>query len=79
MKIMSFRPISKKRAVLIAIEPVDDGRIDTTRFQMGTAFRFVKQPQQAHAGLVVDAGDHIGGLDVVDPGHVLVADTFDAV
>ena len=39
----------------------------------------VEEPQEAHAVLVVDGGHGVGVADVVDPGHVLVADALDAV
>ena len=43
------------------------------------ARRLVEEPQDAHAVLVVDGGHGVGVADVVDPGHVLVADALDAV
>ena len=47
--------------------------------QVGLPRRLVEQAQQAHAVLVVDRRHRVGVADVVDPGHVLVADALDAV
>ena len=41
--------------------------------------RLVEHPQQPHRRLVIDRGDEVGGADVVNPRHVLVADPLDAV
>ena len=43
------------------------------------AFRLVEQAGDAHHVVIIDGDDHVGVLDVVDPGHVLVANAFDAV
>ena len=41
--------------------------------------RLIEQAEQCHALLIVDRRDHVGVADVVNPGHVLVADAFDAM
>ena len=43
------------------------------------AFLAVEQAEQSLGIFVVDVDDHVGVLDIVDPGDVLVADAFDAV
>ena len=43
------------------------------------SFGFVEKPQQPHGVGVVDTDDVVGGAQIVDPGHMAVADTFDAV
>ena len=43
------------------------------------AFLAVEQAEQSLGIFVVNIDDHVGVLDIVDPGDVLVADAFDAV
>ena len=42
-------------------------------------FLAVEQAEESLGVFVVNVDDHVGVLDVVDPGDVLVADAFDAV
>jgi hypothetical protein len=39
----------------------------------------VEKPDEGDGGLVVDGDDHVGIAHVVDPGHVFIADSLDAV
>ena len=41
--------------------------------------RLVEQAHDVDHRVIIDRDDQIGILDIVDPGHVLVADAFDAV
>ncbi len=47
--------------------------------QIFLAFRLIEQAHDVDNIIVIDRGDHIGILDIVDPRHVLVANTFNAV
>ncbi len=40
---------------------------------------FVEHPCQIDDGIVIDGGDKIGIPDIMDPGHVFVANTFNAM
>ena len=51
----------------------------TEALEVLLTFLAVKQAQQALGVFVVNVDDHVGVLDIVDPGDVLVADAFDAV
>ena len=47
--------------------------------EVALAFRLVEEAQDAHAVFVIDGRHGVGVADVVNPGHVLVADALDAV
>ena len=40
---------------------------------------FIKQTRKVDHCVVIDRHDHVGILDVVDPGHVFIADALNAV
>ncbi len=61
------------------MESFDRSLVDTLLRQIGLTHRLVEQPSQADDHVVVQVDDQVGALQVVDPGHVLVADPLDAV
>src|ERR1035438_6803936 len=60
-------------------EPGQNVRLDPQGRKGFAARRFVEEPEDSHAVLVVDRGDSIGVAHVVDPGDMLVPDSLDSV
>ena len=47
--------------------------------EIGASVLFVEEAGDVDHGVIVNGGDNIGVLRVVDPRHVLIADAFDAM